>query len=281
MKSFTSQKKPINHRTKWSELDVITIRNGIRFFSVEELSIRLGRTKASLYSKLQEIGVSCNREDGLVKKNPPKNTFWTEEKFLYVKNQVLKRSISDVAREIGKSEKTVAAKLKREGIEIKELRPYISSVKKPNAWTEKEIKYLIKYAGEKSSIELSKKLNRTNNAIKQKASRLGLILEKNPWSEEQVDMLFDCHNAGMKTKEISEKLGRSIESVRTKMRAYMLPTNHIWKEDDVEKLLRLLKSGMSFSNIAQGLGRTKQAVIKKYNRTRNRNVEKEEQEKSD
>ena len=263
------QKKSPNHKKKWSDDDVVYIKAAFRVYTVRELSQNLGRSESSIRSKFQDLGISLKRD----KRNWSKcrvasrNSFWTEEKLQYVKDQVMTRSISDVAKEIGKSESTVASKLKREGFNIKEHRGYVTKIPKPNAWTQKEIAYLKRHAGKKTSIEIAKKINRSRLAVKVKATRLGLTLEKNPWSEEQTETLYQLHEAGYSTRQISEHIGRSIDSVRVKMRACLLETNYIWSEEDVAYLHEQKRKGISFSEISQKLGRTKQACSKKYYKT--------------
>lgn len=263
------KKKSPNHKKKWSNEDIVVIRYGVKHFSVKDLSERLGRSETSIYCKLRDIGVSIKRDkkDWSKFKATPRNSFWTEERFQYVKEQILTRSISDVAKEIGKSESTVASKLKREGINVRELRGYVTKIPKPNAWELCEIAYLKKFAGKKTSIEIAKALNRTRLAVKVKATRLGLTLEKNPWSEEQTEMLYRLHEQGYNTRQISEHIGRSIDSVRTKMRACLLETNYIWTDEDIKYLIEQKEEGVCFSEIGKKLGRTKQACSKKYHKT--------------
>jgi hypothetical protein len=264
---MSTKSKTENHKKKWTYEDTLVIRYGVKYFTIEDIAERLGRSESSVRSKIRDLGISVSKErDGNLLKKRPKNSFWTEEREEYVKAQVLKRTIADVAEEIGKSEKSLSSKLRAMGIKVRDVRGYITDKKKPNAWTKREIRYLKNNAGIKSSIEIAKKLNRTRLSVKQKATRLGLTLEKNPWSQEQTDKLYELHSKGFTVRQMSEEIGRSIESVRTKMRGCMLEVNYIWSEEDIQYLVEQRNKGATYLSIAETLGRTKQACAKKYSK---------------
>lgn len=96
---------------------------------------------------------------------------------------------------------------------------------KSNRWTEKDKKTLKRLLLEgKNIIEIASEMNRTPNAINIKISRLGYsnLLIDDKWSKEEEDYLISLWN-NYSTKEIANKLGRTISSIKNK--AYKLGLN--------------------------------------------------------
>jgi len=172
------------------------------------------------------------------------------------------KPVGEVAKFLGRTSNAVKVKAKALGVSIKK-----DPILKPNSWTEEEIRYLGEKAGNETSKEIAKAIGRTSNAVKVKATRLGLSLEKSPWTEEQTNLLYDLYEKGFSTRQMSEEIGRSIESVRVKMRGSMLSTNYIWSKEDIKLLLQYKSENRSWKVIEKELGRSQYSVRKKYYKT--------------
>lgn len=155
------------------------------------------------------------------------NKFWLWAK----KNQDLLDFSGYTQYALGKEPKWVNEKR----IKDRQKRKYIES-----KWTQKEDEYLIFLVNQfkYTCKEISDKLNRSENAIHHRLSVLKVMARplsesKKRWSKDEIKILKDLILEGYNYEEISNKLSRSINSIKTKV-YYLCKTKKI---DKAKKIL--------------------------------------------
>ena len=128
-------------------------------------------------------------------------------------------------------------------------------------------------AAGKSVKEIAEYLpGRTVNAIRaklyqlRKPGRAPPEIARPRWKPEEIQTLRDALEAGLSFKEISQKLGRSVQAVGVKANLSGLRSplrGDDWTSDEVAFLRQAVGEGMSSKEIARRLGRSKAAVDNK------------------
>lgn len=96
------------------------------------------------------------------------------------------------------------------------------------------------------------------------------------WNNEEVDKLTLLYNSGLKTEDIAVKMGRTVNSIESKLRKIGLmqsrnvgkpnKSGNIWREQDVLELRRLVNEGYNVEQLAKHFNRTEMAITIKVNR---------------
>jgi len=102
------------------------------------------------------------------------------------------------------------------------------------------------------------------------AQKNNLVRGADPWSHEEIERLKELYAAKMPVKEIAEKLGRPIASIRTRASNLGLKQRVAWTDAEYEILRQASASGKSLTETAQQLGRpyvnvARQAAFLKLN----------------
>lgn len=247
---------------KWTDEEELTLKVMVQFERVDKIAERLGRSKTACYDKLKALGVKISEVRTIDLKNY--KTTWTDEEVAYLKKEIKRKTISQIAKALGRSEGSVGGKLCTEGISVRKTRRYLRVKSRPSDWSQEEIDYLKENAGRKTSLEIGEALGKTPTSVKTKATRLGLSLQKNPWSDEELDRLTEMVTQKVKWEVIGKELKRTPEAVRAKANYLMVTTSPAWTGEEIERLFQLKSEGYTWAQIAGALGRTKSSVNKKY-----------------
>jgi len=91
-----------------------------------------------------------------------------------------------------------------------------------------------------------------------------LLIHGSRWTVDEIEFLKE--NAHLTAREIAEKLGRTVEAVRTKRQRLKIRPKYLWSPEEEEKLHELYEAGLSDAEIARQLGRSVGAVRLKRQR---------------
>lgn len=141
---------------KWTEDELIFLKNNYFNMTSEEISKVLGRNVNSINAKKDELGLL-------------KMSFWSKEEVDFLISNYKRMTYNELGKKLNKTEGSVCAKCFDLNLYKDEL-----------PWSDDEKKFLeINYMNMKTA-DIAKYLNRTSCAIKLKASKLGL--KKYPYS---------------------------------------------------------------------------------------------------
>lgn len=247
---------------KWSVEDELTLKVMVQFERVDKIAERLGRSERACYDKLKALGVKISEVRNIDLKNY--KTTWTKEEVAYLKKEIKRKTIAQVAEELGRSVSSVGSKLSTEGISVRSTRRYLRTSPRPSDWSWEDIDYLKAHAGRKTSTEIGEAIGKTSASVKIKATRLGISLQKNAWSDEDLDRLTEMVAKNLKWEVIGKKLKRTPEAVRAKASYIMVAPSPAWSKSEIDKLFQLKSEGHTWGQIAKELGRTRSSVNKKY-----------------
>lgn len=247
---------------KWTDEDELTLKVMVQFERVDKIAERLGRSPRACYDKLKALGVKIRKVRTLDLKHH--NTTWTDEEVAYLKKEIKKKTIAQIAEELGRSVSSVGCKLSTEGISVRKTRRYLRTAPRPSDWSWEDVDYLKAHAGRKTSMEIGEAIGKTARAVKIKATRLGISLQQNAWSDEELERLTEMVGQKLKWGVIGKKLKRTPEAVRAKASYIMVTNSPAWSKSELDKLFQLKSEGHTWAQIAKALGRSKSSVNKKY-----------------
>lgn len=141
--------------------------------------------------------------------------FWTEQELDYLLAAIHGKTVSQIAEDLGRSERSIKGKLRSLGVKITDNRKKFLT-KRADLWTSEQTSYLINNAGKLTSYKIAKYLNKTSHAVKEKARRMNLSLQLNPWSYKDIDTLESLVKEGKTWVEIGKVLQRTPTSCRRK-----------------------------------------------------------------
>lgn len=141
-----------------------------------------------------------------------------------------------------------------------------------NRWTEEELNILRENVYTNIFKLLPLLPNRTFTSINYKRYTMNLREErlKNAWSEEELKRLSDLKDEGYTNFEISQMLGRPLNSVMGKLynsgkvfKRYSRDSRKAWSEKDVQYVLNSIENKVSVEEMAKKLNTTTSKVIQK------------------
>jgi hypothetical protein len=180
----------------WTKKELKTIRN--TSLSHRQAADATGRTYAAVKRKRRDLGIIVKISDV---------DYYSVAEIQYIENN---RHLSnpELAKLMGRTAQGLALKRRRLG-----LAP-------PNsAWTDKEIKYLLKHYANKEKKKIATHLNRPATAIISKAYELGITRRTDYWKAEEMNILLE--NIHLSNKEIVKLFdNKSIEQISYK-KAYI------------------------------------------------------------
>jgi len=141
-------------------------------------------------------------------------TDWTEKEIKYLKQNYDKMDYYEIARNLGRSYKSVQAKINRIGLT------------KIVYWTDDEVNYLVKNFSTASWDEMIKYLNKSKSAIKHKANRYGLTREEN-WSDSEKELLKQKY-ATTTFKDLENIFNKSRRTISKKAKSLGLKKYRIY-----------------------------------------------------
>lgn len=137
-------------------------------------------------------------------------------------------------------------------------------------WSEQEEEKLKKLIEDEHSYkEIEKKMDRSYNSLRKKAQRMGLKTKKTShngsWSDSEVETLKDLIDKEYNYKQISEKLNRDYNSVKSKCYNLGIKQKRSgqggnWTELEIDELKELCQQDKSYQDIADEMGKTYHAV---------------------
>jgi hypothetical protein len=178
---------------------------------------------------------------------------WTVAELELVKQNYCSMAISELATLVHRSETAVIQKAKQFGL------------RKTHTWTFWELELLKKQYASASTDELKSLFRHPIGSIIKKAEQLGLnrdnVIRPN-WSDDELAILRKLAMDGMSDQEISEKLGRPVESTQRQRLRLSILLRKSWNETEDEILkqryeittaedLSLILSGRSPNAIAK------------------------------
>lgn len=190
---------------------------------------------------------------------------WTYEEDLILQTWSDWESRTQLAKRLGRTEKSVASRLKTLGIKKK-------NVYSPNrTWTQENVDYLSRSAGKVKAKTIAKNLNKSLSSIKKKAEQLGLSLrsKKAPdWTKCEERTLVELVGLGYTWEQISEKIERTPQACRKKSSflGYTRELKKEWTLRELKELHRARTHGESYVSIAKRFNRTEHSVRKRYAR---------------
>jgi len=143
---------------------------------------------------------------------------WSNEEVEYLKKNIRKRTVEQIAKKLGRSVSSVQNKCTRSGI-YKE------------RWSDEEKDFLREYAGEKSVSWIARKLKRGRYAVEQKINRMGMTYKVD---NGKISLYLLVHTLGYASESFAyrklEKLGLKIYKVQKKNnKVKMVDINEFWK----------------------------------------------------
>lgn len=146
---------------KWTqdEIDFLTKWYGKK--SGKEIAKHLNRTIDSVRRKADRLEITSQ-------KNRIRGKEWTDADIGYIKENYGKKSNTEIARALHRTNRSIQAKAQRMGL--------TDSEKKQDStpWTEEEIAYLESKYDKQGVDHIAKKLNRSKTSIKRKANSIGI-----------------------------------------------------------------------------------------------------------
>jgi len=140
---------------------------------------------------------------------------WTQQEVRELKMIYRYKTLEEMSAFLNRPLPSIKSKLKELDIKLVVERGHLRH-NPHNAWSEKDLNFIKKNAGQLDSIELGRLLNRTPKAIKHKAAFLGLSLKKSSWTEEQMDILLARRSKGVCWADISVELGKTVRACQRK-----------------------------------------------------------------
>lgn len=96
------------------------------------------------------------------------------------------------------------------------------------------------------------------------------------WSDEELNRLTQLYKNGVKPEKIATELGRTTNSIESKLRKTGLmqsknvgkpsKSGNLWRKEDVAKLRQLVNEGYTVKQLSEYFNRTEMAIIIKVNR---------------
>ena len=228
-----------------------------------------------------------------------KNKHWNDEEIQYLYENIGKKSITTIAKNLNRTIygiKTKSRKLNLEPGEQSGLYTiyYIAKcfktcesnmykkLKSITITKNLHIKIIKKYIRGK---EFWKLVEKNKDKFNFKSYKKGSILPEpqwllnkeykhnyriffDDWTEHEIKMLKFYRNKGLKIKEISDKLNRTTSSIKSKLKKLRIYKEiHLeWKEEEIKILNDMFKNGYSYKEIAYKVGRNENNVAKYFNR---------------
>jgi hypothetical protein len=180
----------------WTKKELKTIRN--TSLSHRQAADATGRTYASVKAKRRQLGVMVKVYD---------IDYYSDAEIQYIENN---RHLSnpELSKLMGRTAQGLALKRQKLGL-----------APPNNAWTDKEIKYLLKHYANKEKKEMASYLNRPTTAVISKAYELGITRRTDYWKAEELNILLE--NIHLPNKEIVKLFdNKSIEQISYK-KAYV------------------------------------------------------------
>lgn len=130
---------------------------------------------------------------------------YTSEDLEYIKNNYFNMSVSELSKQLNKSENSIYNAIRKLGLK-KQVH---------NKWTKEEIDFLKDNFQRMTHLEMGKILKKTEYAICAKCSDLNLYKKEVPWSDEEISFVKNNYME-MVTADISKILNRTTNAIELK-----------------------------------------------------------------
>ena len=186
---------------------------------------------------------------------------WTEAEDEYIKNNIGKKTFSEMAKYIGCAINTVQNRAIVLGFDVQK--------KTRRSWTEEEIELLKIMSSKYLNKTIARKLNRSISEVNKKARELGinLIFKRPIWKKWKVKFLKENINT-LSLLQIQKELGVDYYQIMDKLDELGIKYNSNRWTDEEEKILTELSSKVYIRELAKVLNRTEEAIISKASKMR-------------
>lgn len=152
---LTLKKSPSARR--WSYQENTLLKTLYPEYTNKELAENFfpGRTESAIFFKAKSLGLKKNNNNASSGEN------WTSQEISYLVLNYDQKSVEEIAQDLNRSKNSVYSKARRANLTEKMVLRY-------RKWSKKDLKYLEKNAGEKSTKFLAKALGRTESSIETK-----------------------------------------------------------------------------------------------------------------
>ena len=252
------KKGTINQRTRpWTTAEEDRLRLLYPIRHNTELEKRFGRSANAIKKKARKLGLEKDYEDGYRSPNSNQIDVWTEGEIKTLKHLYPYRSAETIAERLDRTPEAIRGKAKK-------LR-----LKKAQKWTPREIDYLKSYYLEKGAIYIAEQLGRTPKAVRIKAMLLKLTRSRKPsvkraWTEKEDKLLKNLYSE-LTTKQVAEKLGRSMTTVRGRAGKLGLVKQERWTPEEEQQLIALYPTH-TYHEISKIMGKPLHAIKGKSQR---------------
>lgn len=196
----------------------------------------------------------------------PRRGRWSSEETAYLRRHYGLRTEEEIARELGRTEKSV----REMAVKV------FDGSKRRGAWNSEEIERLKEYLGASPSDVIARILGRSAADVERQIEQLGEMRRTGRWSHDEVQRLRRIY--GRRTDEdLARILGRSVESIRRQATRYALAKDKAfvrrlsgasstrmprWSAGELE-LLRQRYPTEPNLDIARSLSRSVKSVVSK------------------
>lgn len=138
----------------------------------------------------------------------PQNKRFTEKEIKFLKENYKKMSIEELAKELGRTEKSVRAKVERIGLKLSDLKR-----NQPKKLTEKEVNFIKENYQSMSDEKIARELNISEAMVSRKRLNLGLRKQpKTPYiNGEYLQTFENGKRVWIHKKEAENKIGRKLK----------------------------------------------------------------------
>jgi hypothetical protein len=214
---YVPEKK--RHDEQWEEKEIDYIIENHTHENYATIAGKLGRSMSSVISKAHKLGLvkgtpslpSTFYPEGAPCPGINNKRSWSQEETDYLKREYTRSTIEEMAEFLGRSAKSIVARMIKLQLSIKE-------TESCTYWKKEEIRFVETHYKKMTYEEMGTALGRSPKAVLHRMQRLGLNKMENRrfWTDEETDFLL-THYKRLTYHELGEKLGRSKKSIDCKM----------------------------------------------------------------
>lgn len=246
--------------TRWSKKDLDYLRKHHGSMLMKDIARKVGRKPATVVAMAKSLGLSGGAYI--------RTRHWSEKDIALLRRLYPKKMLSEIAKEMGRTEKSVRSKAKK----LKLHETEVSKYKRDALWTAEQDKRLRKLYGTMTYEEMAPLIGRDKDSLSRRAIKLGLApkkgspkIEPRLWTEKE-DRLMRQHYRRKTVKEIAGMLGRSTNSVQKRAQDLNIAgarntqgAPRKWAPEE-DRIVRRHHKRLTPEEIAEKLGRTPGAV---------------------
>jgi hypothetical protein len=214
---YITEKK--QHDTPWKEEEIDFLIKNHTHENYATIAGKLGKSVNSVHYKAYKLGLekgspalpSTFYPEGAPRPGINNKRLWSEEETDYLKRHYTTSTIEEIAEFLGRSAKSIVARMIKLQLPIKE-------TKNSSYWKKKEIRFVEKHYKKMTCEEMGRALGRSPKSVMHRMQRLGLYKMENRrfWTDEETEFLLKNYKK-LSYRELGDTLGRSKNSIDYKM----------------------------------------------------------------